>query len=64
MNCVVIMYLDFPFNSHNKRKKQKTDRATTAKLHSDQAAFVLNQAHTTKNQPIAVLALLSETLGI
>ena len=63
INCFVI-YLDFPFNSHSRRKKQKTDRATTAELHPGQDTFAFDQGHMTKNQPITVLVLLSESLGI
>ena len=39
-------------------------RATTAQLYPDQDTFEFDQRHVTKNQPITVLVLLSESLGI
>ena len=44
--------------------KQTTDRATTAELYPGRDTFVFDQGHVTKNQPITVLVLLSESLGI
>ena len=60
--CFVI-YLDFPFNNHSKTNKQTTERATTAELYPGRDTFVFDQGHVTKNQPITVLVLLSESLG-
>lgn len=42
----LLYILDFPFNSHSKRKKPKTDRATTAELHPGQDTFVFDQEST------------------
>ena len=39
-------------------------RATTAQLYPGRDTFEFNQEHVTKNQPITVLVLLSESLGI
>ena len=39
-------------------------RATTAQLCPSQDTFEFDQGHVTKNQPIIVLVLLSESLGI
>ena len=39
--CLVI-YLDFPFNSHSKTNKQKTDRATTEELYPGRDTFVFD----------------------
>ena len=39
-------------------------RATTAQSYSGQDTFEFDQGHVTKNQPITVLVLLSESLGI
>ena len=44
--------------------KQTTERATTAKLYPGPDTFVFDQGHVTKNRPITVLVLLSESLGI
>ena len=41
-----------------------TERATTAELYPGRDTFVFDQGHMTKNQPITVLILLSESLGI
>ena len=60
--CFVI-YLDFPFNNHGETNKQTTERATTAELYPGRDTFVFDQGHVTKNQPITVLVLLSESLG-
>ena len=63
IKCFVIC-LDFPFNNHRKTNKQTTERATTAKLYPGRDTFVFDQGHVTKNQPITVLVLLGESLGI
>ena len=39
-------------------------RATTAQLHSGRGIFEFDQGHMTKNQPITVLVLMSESLGM
>ena len=39
-------------------------RATTAQLYPGQDTFEFSQRHMTKNQPITVLILLSESLAI
>ena len=39
-------------------------RATTAQLHPGHNRFEFDQGHVTKNQPITVLVLLSESPGI
>ena len=54
----------FPFNHHSKTNKQTTERATTAELYPGRDTFVFDQGHVTKNQPITVLVLLIESLGI
>ena len=61
IKCFVI-YLDFPFNNHSKTNKQTTERATTVELYPGQDTFVFDKGYVTKNQPIAVLVLLSESL--
>ena len=58
------VYLDYPFNNHSKTNKQTTERATTTELYPGRDTFVFDQEHVTKNQPIRVLVLLSEILGI
>ena len=42
----------------------KGAQATTAQLYPYQDTFEFDQGQVTKNQPIAVLILLSESLGI
>ena len=39
-------------------------RAATAQLHPGRDTFEFDQGHVTKNQPITVLILLSESLAI
>ena len=39
-------------------------RATTAQLYPGRDTFEFDQGHVTKNQPITVLILLSESLAI
>ena len=48
----------------SQQNKQTTVRATTAELYPGRDIFVFEQGHVTKNQPITVLVLLSESLGI
>ena len=64
IKCFVV-YLDFPLNSHiAKAKKQRRDRAATAQLYLSRDTFEFDQRHVTRNQPIIVLILLSESLAI
>ena len=60
IKCFVI-YLDFHIAKTN---KQSAVRATTAQLYPGRDTFDFDQGHVTKNQPIAVLILLSESLAI
>ena len=39
-------------------------RATTVELYPGRDRFEFDQGHVTKNQPITVLVLLSESLGV
>ena len=48
----------------NKRAVVFQARATTAQLYPGRDTFEFDQGHVTKNQPITVLVLLSESLGI
>ena len=64
IKCFVI-YLDFLLNNHTEKKQNKdVVRATTAQLYSGRDTFEFDQGHVTKNQPIMVLILLSESLAI
>ena len=58
--CFVI-YLDFPLNNHIAKFGAT---ATTAQLYHGRDTFEFDQGHVTKNQPITVLILLSESLAI
>ena len=58
MKCFVI-YLDFSLNNHIAKFGA---RATTAQLYPGRDTF--DEGHVTKNQPITVLILLSESLAI
>ena len=58
------IYLDFPINNHITKTKKDGVRAATAQLYPGQDTFEFDQGHVTKNQPITVLILLSETLAI
>ena len=53
-------YLDFPIAKTNKGGV----RATTAQWYPDRDTFEFDQGHMTKNQPMTVLILLSESLAI
>ena len=55
-----LLYLDFSCNNPAKHPKQ----AITAELYPVQDIFEFDQGHVTKNQPITVLVLLSESRGI
>ena len=48
----------------NKRIVVFGARATTAQFYPGRDTFEFDQGHVTKNQPITVLVLLSESLGI
>ena len=74
MKCAVV-YLDFSLNNHMVKIKQRRHkcfirnrrpcgRATTAQLHPGWDTFEIDQGHVTKNQPITMLILLSESIGI
>ena len=47
-----------------KQKNKDGMRATTAQLYPGRDSFEFDQGHVTKNQPITVLNLLSESLAI
>ena len=60
MKCFVI-FLDF----HIAKKKQTNkDGVRTAQLYPGRDTLEFDQRHVTKNQPITVLILLSESLAI
>ena len=61
--CFVIYLLDFSLNNHIHVAKFDV-RATTAQLYPGQDTFEFDQGHVTKNQPITMLILLSESLAI
>ena len=61
MKCFVI-YLDFPLNNHI--AETNGVQATTARRYPGRDTFEFDQGHATKNQSIAVLILLSESLVI
>ena len=51
--------------SYGKKPTNKDGvRATTAQLYPGRDTFEFSQGHVTKNQPITVLILLSESLAI
>ena len=56
-----VTYLDFPLNNHIAKL---VVRATTVQLYPCPDTFEFDQGHMTKNQPITVLILLSESLAI
>ena len=56
-----VIFLNFPLNNHIPKDGV---RATTAQLYPDRDTFEFDQEHMTKNQPIRVLVLLSESLAI
>ena len=47
-----------------KQTNKNVVRATTAQLYPGRGTFEFDQGHVTKNQPIIVLILLSESLAI
>ena len=59
-----VIYVDFPLNNHIAKTNKDGVRATTAQLYPDRDKFEFDQGHVTKNKPIAVLILLSESLAI
>jgi len=63
IKCIVI-YLDFPFNNHSKTHKQ-TNVVSSAGINCGIVSQSgIDQRQVNKNQPITVLVLLSESLGI
>ena len=55
----------FPGTNHiAKPNKQSAVRATTAQLYPDRDTFKFDQGHVTKNQPITVFILFTESLAI
>ena len=46
------------------QSQQNIQHSKTVELYPDQDTFEFSQGHVTKNQPITVLVLLSERLGI
>ena len=64
IECFVI-YFDFPIRqSYGKNMAKFGARAITVPLYPGRDTFELDQGHVTKKQPITVLVLLSESLGI
>lgn len=64
LKCFVT-YLDFPLNNQiAKHAAVFGERATTAELYPGRDTFEFDWGHVTNNQPITVLVLLSESLGI
>ena len=60
-----IFRLSLQQSQQNKQtNKQTTERVTTEELYPGRDTFVFDQGHVTKNQPITVLVLLTERLGI
>ena len=55
---------EYIFRLKQKQTNKDDAGATTAQLYPGQDTFELDQGHVTKNQPITVLVLLSESLGI
>ena len=53
-----VLYLDLPLNNHIAKTNKQRRRA------GNNCAIVFDQGHVTKNQPITVLILLSESLAI
>ena len=53
-----------PNNHMTKTNKQNAVRATTAQLYPGRDTFDFDQGHMTKNQPITVFILLSESLAV
>ena len=63
IKCFVI-YLPRLSYSKNKQTNKDGMQATTAQLYPGRDTFEFDQGHVTKNQPITVLILLSESLAI
>ena len=63
-----VMYLNFPLKNHMAKTNKRTivfgARATTAQFYPGRDPFEFDQWYVTKNQPITVLVLLSESRGI
>ena len=63
MLCYI--YLNFPLTIiWQKHAVVFGARATTAQLYPGRDTFEFDQGHVTKNQPITMLVLLSESRGI
>ena len=60
---VLLYILDFPLNNHIAKTNKDGVRATTAQLCPGRDTFEFDQGHVTKNQPITVLILSSESLA-
>ena len=56
----VLLYLD----NHTAKTNKDGVQATTAQLYPGRDTFEFDQGHVTKNQPITVLILLSESLAL
>ena len=56
--------LDFSLNNHIAKTNKDGVRATTAQLYPGRDTFEFDQGHVAKNQPVAVLILLNESLAI
>ena len=63
-NMCFVIYLDCHIAKTNKQTNKDGVRATTAQLYPGRDTFEFDQGHVTKNQPITVLILLSESLSI
>ena len=63
LECFVI-YSDFPLNNHIAKINKDGARVATAQLYPGRDTIGFDQEHVTKNQPITMLVLLSESLGI
>ena len=64
LSVLLYLFLDFPLNNHIAKRNKHGVRATTVQLYPDLDTFEFGQGHVTKNQPITVLILLSESLVI
>ena len=58
----VLLYIEIILEQ--KQTNKDGVRATTAQLYQSQDTFEFDQGHVTKNQPITVLILLSESVAI
>ena len=51
-------------NNHIAKTNEHGARPTTTQLYPGRDTFEFDQGHVTKNQPITVLVLLGESLGV